>query len=145
MADDWEQRFAELECFQKRCGHCRVPLSWPEFRPLARWSLWQREKHGSLSLRQLRRLYELGFPFGRFERHWLRRFFELVDYKQRHHHCNVSPKQKGCTELGQWVRTQRYDRKRLALHRLRRLNEVGFEWDVVAAQWNEPCLSGCHT
>lgn len=137
VADDWEQRFAELQRFQKRRGHCRVPLSWPEHRPLAQWTLLQREQQGRLPLDPLRRLYDLGFPFGRLERHWLGRFFELVDYQRKQGHCNVSPAQKGCAELGQWVQLQRYNRKGMALHRLRRLTGLGFEWDAHAALWNE--------
>lgn len=134
IADDWEQRFAELQRFQKRCGHCRVPLSWPEYRPLAKWALWQREKQGRLSLEQLRRLYDLGFPFGAFERHWLGRFFELVDFKEKNGHCHVPITWPENRRLGLWVGTQR-TRKALPPDRRRRLNQLGFVWNHFEDLW----------
>src|SRR5438552_7337699 len=80
-ADEWEYQFGQLRRFKARLGHCRVPLTQPEYRPLAKWILWQREHHGRLSLDRLRCLHDFGFDFGRGESNWLARFFELADYK----------------------------------------------------------------
>lgn len=58
----WEQRFAELEDFKKRFGHCFVPVkNWPENPALDNWCCHQRYHWKELSLSRRRRLKALGF------------------------------------------------------------------------------------
>src|SRR5262245_12018904 len=93
MTNNWDSHFEELRRFQKRFGHCRVPRHIPEHRDLAGWAAQQRERYGALSLARFRDLFELGFNFGHHETRWLASFFELLDFKQTHGHCDVSVQQ----------------------------------------------------
>src|SRR5438034_5425114 len=127
-ADEWEYQFGQLRRFKAEFGHCRVPLSQPVYRPLAKWVAFQREHHGRLPLTQLRRLYDLGFDFGHPETNWLARFFELAGFKEKHGHCNVPSEWAENPSLRNWVGTQRTGAEFLSVDRARRLNELGFIW-----------------
>jgi hypothetical protein len=138
--DPWEQRFAELRGFRRRFGHCRVPIDWPENRALAKWLVLQRHQWDRLPVERLRRLYDLGVNFGRYDRAWLVMFFELVAFQSRHGHCRVPRGRHGWREsraLVNWVQTQRNSRHRLSLDRRRRLDAIGFDWNPVHSAWEK--------
>ena len=61
---------------------------------------------------------------------WDERYSELKEYKAEHGHCNV-PWKDG--SLGSWVQRQRSNRQRGALseERVRRLADIGFNWDTT--------------
>ena len=71
---------------------------------------------------------------------WKQRYQELAEYKKGHGHCNVS---KGSIQeykqLGAWVKTQRseYSKGRMPQDRMKQLNDIGFDWDPLASQWNK--------
>eukprot|EP00980_Cylindrotheca_fusiformis_P007464 scaffold1538_cov109-Cylindrotheca_fusiformis.AAC.6 len=58
---------------------------------------------------------------------WESRFQELVDWKNKHGHCEV-PQKNG--SLGRWVHRQRENKHKnnLSLDRETKLNELGFVW-----------------
>jgi len=58
----WNDRFAELEEFKKRFGHCRVSQKW-ENQPLANWVHTQRKllKAGRLLPERKEKLLAIGF------------------------------------------------------------------------------------
>ncbi len=64
---------------------------------------------------------------------------ELVRFKEEHGHCNVPRGWSENLELGSWVTTQRYNYRRgkLSPDRVERLEARGFEWDPIAALWEE--------
>ena len=57
----WENRFAELQMFKSRHGHCKVPSEWEENPQLGRWVSFQRQKRqgGKLDLERQHRLEEM--------------------------------------------------------------------------------------
>ncbi|KAL7546837.1 hypothetical protein ACHAWF_010167 [Thalassiosira exigua] len=61
---------------------------------------------------------------------WLERFDELEQFKSEHGHCNVPRTSKENPKLARWVKQQRYQFKlgRILEDRLKRLNDIGFEW-----------------
>lgn len=136
---DWEDQFRRLEAFQRQFGHCRVPKHSSELQPLLRWMADQVSGHWSLSLEQVRRLYDLGFPFPTHDRHWLRRYFELVEFRQAHGHCAVPWNWPQNPTLNTWCGTQRCARHRMSSQRRRRLDEIGFVWDMFELKW-ERCF-----
>ncbi|MGO9244115.1 MAG: helicase associated domain-containing protein [Verrucomicrobiia bacterium] len=135
--DPWEQRFADLRGFRRRFGHCRVPVDWPENRPLAKWAILQRSRWGHLHTEHLRRLYDLGFRFGRYDRAWLVMFFELVAFQSRHGHCLVPRGRRENPALANWVQTQRNGRDRFSPDRRRRLDAIGFDWNPIHTAWEK--------
>ncbi|MBI4024127.1 MAG: helicase associated domain-containing protein [Verrucomicrobia bacterium] len=135
----WDEMAGLLEAFTRRFGHCRVPRHWPEEPRLARWVQTQRLRHDRLSLDQLRRLHELGFDFGFAEGRWIANLLKLVRFKESHGHCNVSSRWSRDPQLAKWVHGQRveYRRGQLYLHRTARLNQVGFEWNLLGKTWHQ--------
>ncbi|MEK7801146.1 MAG: helicase associated domain-containing protein [Pseudomonadota bacterium] len=63
--------FRELAAFRRRHGHCIIPRADPSNPELARWSEALRANLALASVKQLRRLIQLRFDFGRFANLWL--------------------------------------------------------------------------
>jgi hypothetical protein len=136
--DSWESGFQQLAAFKEKHGHCNVP--WTTERSLGNWVYRQRRarKIGKLDADRTRRLQELGFPWiakrksgegGLGQRgSWDARFHELVEFKNKHGHCNVVRAKNRV--LGQWVSFLRYKNKigKLDADRIRRLEGIGFQW-----------------
>lgn len=62
---------------------------------------------------------------------WDTMFSRLLKYKMMHGDCLVPQKYKEDSRLGEWVQTQRRDKKRrrnLSIQRQARLEAIGFEW-----------------
>ena len=78
----WENRFAELQMFKSRHGHCKVPSEWEENPQLGRWVSFQRQKRqgGKLDLERQHRLEEIGFDWfvDRHEDQWHVRIEQLT-------------------------------------------------------------------
>ena len=134
----WEKMFGPLIDYKKRFGNCNVPQGWNEDQKLGRWVSTQRRlrKKGQLSPERIARLSELGFVWdrldGAWERAWVKRYQELVAYKNRFGDCNVPKKWCENTTLGLWCRTQRaeYKKGKLTPERINRLEKIGFRWQL---------------
>jgi hypothetical protein len=59
----WEERFKELEAFNKKHGHCNVPKRYPLNRQLANWvgTLRSLKRTDTLDRKTIHRLDKLGF------------------------------------------------------------------------------------
>jgi len=126
---EWDRRFAGLTAFKKARGHSNVPRLWPENPELARWAQWVRNNLASLSVDQLRKIYDIGFAPALFG-DWLPRFLELAEFKEKHGHCRVPDDWKENRSLGRWVTRQR---RKFRLGKLlseckRLLDQLDFEW-----------------
>ncbi len=68
---------------------------------------------------------------------WERMFSALVQFKTEHGHCDVPAKWSENPQLGKWTNRQRtvYRRGGLSPDRVERLEALGFEWDAIAARW----------
>jgi Helicase associated domain len=82
----------------------------------------------------MERLEALGFKWNTKEAQWERNFRAFQDYIQRNGHAPT----QSC-ELGVWANNQRrlYRKGDLSPDRIRRLQEIGFEWRVKDARWDE--------
>jgi hypothetical protein len=124
-----------------------VPRCWPENSTLASWVHSQRQKKrlGSLKEKCARRLEEIGFEWhpqtrlalerGGYVRHdtWERMFAAVARFKERYGHCRVPRGRPGNRRLASWVFVQRNKRRagRLPAERIRRLDEIGFDWEIT--------------
>lgn len=63
----------------------------------------------------------------------------LREFKKTNGHCNVPRKYPQDRPLGHWVQNQRrfWRNGVLGYHRINRLNELGFEWNVKDAKWEQ--------
>jgi superfamily II DNA or RNA helicase len=144
----WEEGFSSLKLFREREGHSRVPKRHEEdgFN-LGTWLGTQRSNKESLSAERTQRLNELGFVWDTNETAWEEGFSSLKTFHEREGHCHApnGHKEDGFN-LGAWVRNLRTNQKRLSAERLKRLNELGFVWDVPDAAWDKgfSCLKSFH-
>jgi hypothetical protein len=130
--ENWIRLFMELVEYKEKNGHCNFPSSRGT---LGRWILHQRSLFTSKKLKADRyeKLLGIGFIFedARFasdNEKWNRRFMELVEYKQKNGHCNLS--QRNGT-LGTWVSMQRrlFTTKKLKADRHEKLVMIGFAFE----------------
>jgi hypothetical protein len=138
----WEEMFAALVDFKKQEGHCNVPGTWTRDPKLAKWVIGLRaaRKRNTLERERVEQLESLGFEWERgSDSRWDAMYDELTKYKRAHGHCRVSSVAGDHQKLGNWVRTQRTRFRQGALlqDQVRRLNELGFTWDLWRDQWEE--------
>ena len=129
--------FDALLSYKKRFGHTKVPRSWTENQKLANWVVIQRRDKNKLSDGKRQRLDEIGFAWSGLEDSWDKMFDALLSYKKAHGHTKVPARSPKYPKLSQWIITQRHRPERLTLDRRKRLEEIGFVWDVFAAKWEE--------
>lgn len=158
FGERWHAMLAALKTFRDREGHCRVPAQWKENPRLANWVAVQRreKKRGKLDASRVAALEEIGFdwrvgqagvggtrihaaPGASGEDRWEAMFQALLRYKKNHGDCLVPQRWKESRSLAEWVSSQRsaYTREQLAPDRVRRLDEIGFEWDPIGTRWEE--------
>ena len=130
----WDIWYGELIKYKEQFGDCNVPLRLVENKQLGRWVATQRAryKNKKLSDDRIKRLEEIGFVFS-IQSSWEEMFDVLKEYKKKHGDCNVSSTWSENKQLGSWVGTQRqsYRNKKLTKDRIKRLEEIGFEWDML--------------
>ncbi|MBI5393709.1 MAG: Helicase associated domain protein [Verrucomicrobia bacterium] len=138
-----------LKRFQKRFGHCNVPIRHPENPRLARWvaSIRNKQKRGALPDKLLSCLNELGFVWNyqtqKTHNTWMKWYQELEKYTREHGNPHV-PHGHSNSKLASWVWIQRTRRDRsygaappLTDEQVALLNKLGFRWDVREEQWME--------
>jgi superfamily II DNA or RNA helicase len=135
----WQFMFAALKAYKQEHGDCRVAESYKPNRQLASWVFQQRaiySKH-QLSAERIKNLEEIGFEWNAHESGWQQMFAALKAYKQEHGDCRVRLRYKPNPQLATWVATQRnfYFKQQLSADRIKKLEELGFEWDSIEAEW----------
>jgi hypothetical protein len=141
MKERWQQMFAALVAYKRHHGDCKVPDGWSENSKLAGWvrSLRARRKKNTLGPDLIRQLDRIGFIWDWPYEHWEENYALLVQYRKKFGNCRVSTLSKQHGKLAQWVRVQRKKQKcgELSEAHFRRLEKLGFIWDVVEEQWEE--------
>ena len=128
----WEEGVRYLTIFKQREGHCRVPRKHIESGfNLGTWLGYQRNRKDTLSEERRQHLEQLGIVWDAFEAAWEEGFSHLKTYRDREGHCQVpSGHIEKQFRLGQWVSVQRNREGKISNERKRRLNELGFIWEV---------------
>jgi superfamily II DNA or RNA helicase len=137
---EWDANFAELKAYQKEFGNCAVPTRYKEDSFLGQWVSTQRAHYasGKLSKERVRDLTEIGFEWHSFNAAWDIQLAELEAYKGKFGNCAVPNNYKENAALGHWVSMQSRLRKagKLSAQRVRRLDQIGFEWERRSAAWD---------
>jgi superfamily II DNA or RNA helicase len=135
----WEQRFAELEAYQRSNGHCDVPYENDDQSKLGVWLALQRtaNRAGQLSQDRAKRLENLGVNWEPVASVWDRRFAELADFKRTHRDREPSRGQASEKALAEWIGSQRgrYHSGDLEPDRSARLEALGLSWDRLGSKW----------
>jgi hypothetical protein len=137
----WEKMFLALGRYKRIHAHHNIPGDWTENPNLIQWVLRQLRTtgKGEPNEQQIMHLGEIGFKWGQYRTEWEIMFFalewdqmlgELKTFKEMHGHCNVLDNQPLDSKLAMWVRNQRQakDKGNLSQDRIRRLEEIGFQW-----------------
>jgi predicted helicase len=135
FAEFWDRMYGELLAFKSINGHANVPKR--DTTSLDMWVSQQRHyyKIGKLlSYRQLK-LEAIGFEWNRNEAAWESKYSEILEFKTKHGHTNVS--HGGSSSLRAWAVRQRALRKagRLEEDKLSQLVRIGFDWDPDESSW----------
>jgi len=167
----WNIRYGELMEYKQEHGDCNVPQSYEPNKPLGMWvnrqrsqyRLLQKGEKSYIAEERITKLEEIGFRWDALhlargkvdDPLWNRRYGELIEYKQKHGHCNVPQSYKQNKQLGSWVHVQRKQHRLLQKgkystmtgERIAKLEAIGFVWDAsyLAASnpdndtWHQRC------
>jgi len=137
----WEDMFTALSTYRQTCGDCNVTRGWKDNPQLANWCQRQRNvyKNKKLLPDRLKRLEDIGFAWDPLVANWEVMFAALVNYKQTHGDFKVPPKWDEIPTLGDWCQQQRsaYKYNKLSPERIKRLEDIGFEWNPLDARWEK--------
>jgi superfamily II DNA or RNA helicase len=128
----WEAMFSALVQYKEQHGDCMVPVYGLENPALGMWVFAQRQRKDRLPATRRERLEKLGFVWNTFDTAWEKNFSALVQYQQRHGHCNVPQGWPENPALATWVSHQRKKKDRLSLTQQQRLEALGFSWSLRA-------------
>lgn len=107
------------------------------------WVGTQRQNYrkNKLSDERKKRLDDLSFVWDPLTEQWEEGFKELSAYHQEHGNFSVPKSYETGTgfRLGGWVNAQRtnFQKNKLSDQRKKRLNDIGFVWDMLTEQWEE--------
>jgi len=144
-AQKWEQGFSELTIFKDEHLHCLVHAHHKTASGFALgvWASRQRTAYrkDQLTPERIQRLYDMGFVWAPLTEKWEQGFSELAIFKDENNHCLVPRVHKTASgfTLGNWVSQQIrfYKKGQLTPERLKRLDDLGFVWDPIGAQWEQ--------
>jgi superfamily II DNA or RNA helicase len=138
--DVWQESFDALVAYKNKHGDCRVPFNYQPNKKLAIWVANQRGdyKTGKLYKDRIAKLESLGFDWNTLASDWENSFGQLENYKKTFGNCRVSQKSHTHAALGKWVSHQRssYNSGRLSPDRIKRLEDLGFEWNTFTGDWD---------
>jgi hypothetical protein len=136
----WLDRFAQLQSFRAKMGHCNVPFNWPENRQLGAWVHAQRQKVAKMALWRQKLLIDSGFCF-RARRgplaQWEDFLKRLKRYRKRLGDCIVPGKWSEDPTLASWVSRVRSLGKSLDRDQIKKLDSLGFDWNPLATTWKK--------
>jgi len=145
-ARKWMEHFQQLLKYKEENGNCLVPNTYPTSPLLARWVKRQRRNYklhqqqkpeSTMTPERIELLNKEGFVWSTHEITWMKKFYELTEYRAMHGHCRVQLS-KMYPQLASWVKSQRkeYRLRRegqpstMTAQRINLLDGVGFLWDV---------------
>ena len=137
--NDWQEIFEKVKAFKEANRH----FVFPQKTPLADWAIAQRtlRRRKRLAPEREQALNDIGFDWDPITNRWERMFKELLEFRARHGHVDVSQKSREYPKLAAWVAKQRFDKKHnrpILRTRAPRLDEIGFTWAFAPmASWEE--------
>ena len=135
----WNKRYKELQAFYKAHGHSNVPDKHDQRSELCLWVGNMRQRSHRLSKEQLRLLEKVDFCWAVDKVLWEDGYARLKAYRAKNGHCLVPRNWEKDPNLSTWISQQRHGYKvgHMDQEKVRRLNELGFVWDVLQSQWEQ--------
>jgi len=139
----YDDRFNDLMAFKAKYDHCDVPQT-GENASLGKWSKELRVSYKKiknnqkpkmkLSDEKTQRLNDAGFKWSLFDK----RFNDLMSFKAKYGHCDVSRRTGENASLGKWcseirssykkIQNNQKPKMKLSDEKIQRLNDAGFKW-----------------
>lgn len=146
-SDAWTMNFKKLKEFYLINHHSSVPKDY-NISSLYNWVLTQRTafRKNKLSQNQINDLLSVDFVFDPHDAQWHEMFQQLVEYKKKFGHTNVSQMDQDYQMLGRWLNGQRGRKKGwksgdkivyLKKDREQALDELGIIWNPKEHEWTE--------
>lgn len=142
----WYGRFNQLLEYRRVYHTFTISKYDAKHKKLRRWVIRQREieKDNKLPRERKEMMVAAGFVFthciaarkrkytSQQEDAWNEMYEKLVNYKEKHGHCNVCFHDAANSKLAVWVNTQRTAHKegKMALERQHRLEKLNFVWSI---------------
>ena len=140
LTNQWEEGFNELKHYKNLYGSANVPTRYetPEGYLLGRWVADQRNRKGEITQDRIRLLDGLEFSWSGVDDKWESKFKELLIFIETFGHAHVSKSYEtpSGVKLGEWARNQRSTKRIIDSEKIKRLDEVGFIWNLKEARWN---------
>jgi hypothetical protein len=145
----WDGYVEELKKFRQDRGHLMVPKDYPNevygFMQKQR-KLYRKAMKGektSLTPDKIKQLTDLGFVWNLMENKWDVRYSQLKRHYEKEGTSNVILRHKASPQLVKWASHQRYMHYRLQMNRsttlteerIKKLNDIGFSWDLHQSEW----------
>lgn len=143
LSHKWDLFYSALKTFYKREGHTLVPQTHIENGlAIGNWIKTQRLQRGRMPADRQNRLNAIGFEWDIFADRWEKSFAALVCFKKREGHTRVPNGHiESGTHLGNWAQNQRTNKATLPLDRFKRLEAMGFCWDIKSEAWEQHFLA----
>ena len=151
----WNNRLLELIDFRDKFNHTNVPDNYAQNKPLGRWVGKQRLQYklnekgepNTLTKERIESLNKHGFKWRCKKQYvaWEYRWQQLVDFKGKFNHTNVTKLNSQNKQLITWVESQRAqynptnkkgESSPLTKERIEALNNLGFRWKKYVA-WED--------
>lgn len=139
----WLKMFDQLFSFVIKHNHAIIPRGDDTSRPLALWLVKQRKlfREGKLPQEKIEKFKRINVDLAynrsqEFESIWMKRYNELVEFKEKFGHCSPSAKKAEEKSIGTWVLLQRMDRKKNKLEerKVKLLDKINFIWNAEASK-----------
>jgi superfamily II DNA or RNA helicase len=139
LDEKFEKGFQETLLYKESTGNPNASLRYktPEGFPLGSWQSHQKVnyKKGKLSSNLISRLEEIGFIWDILEEQFEKGFQETLLYKEKTGNPNAPHNYKTVEDflLGSWQSNQKfnYRKGKLSPDRIKRLENIGFKWDIL--------------
>ncbi len=143
LDEAWEKGYQESLKYKQEFGDANAPAMYnaSDGFSLGWWQGTQRTtcKNGILDNDRVKRLNEIGFVWDVLGKTWKNGYQESLKYKKQFGVANAPNNYKTSDgfRLGGWQQHQREDYKKSKLdkERIKRLEDIGFVWDVLKDAW----------
>jgi len=139
--EQWNKMYGRLVEYREQYKSTCVPRSYEADPQLATWVSTQRTTYNKLIAERKHKLNSIDFVWDSYDARWTEMYEQLVAYKNQYKSTCVPRSYEADPQLAKWVNRQRTNYNtnmpRLTTERKRRLNSIGFVWDLLDACWTE--------
>jgi Helicase associated domain len=137
----WDKAFERLLIYKKKHGTVNVNQTTKRKNSLQNWVDRQRRDFRKKIINQDRidKLNSVGFNWSPKLSLWNKNFENLLIFKKKYHHTDVSKTNKDFKLLAHWVSSQRHFFRKgiLPQDKIDKLNSIDFIWDRKERTWDE--------